>query len=291
MWTNPALLVSPAALYRSARLVGDFNILNARNPRENLHVYRKYSTATMVGHQHYDDHFSINNIPFGVGSSVNHPVPQCVTRLERTIIFLGVLQQSGAFSKVSGLPVGIFEKSTLNEYAALSKDIQHEVRKLLQSCLTGDLPPNSTENVEDVTMNMPVSIGGFTDFSCSLHHVKNAGRAILNDDTPPPGFFNFPIGYTGRASTIVVSGTPIVRPQGHFYDRTASTETKPIIFGPSRALDYELELGFVVGKSVPRLQGLNAKDAEEHIFGMVILNDWSGTLATFSRYSLVDAGC
>ncbi|KAJ5831825.1 hypothetical protein N7474_000136 [Penicillium riverlandense] len=229
----------------------------------------------MVGHQHDDDHFSINNIPFGVGSSVNHPVPQCVTRLERAIIFLGDLQQSGAFSHVPGLPEGIFEKSTLNEYAGLSKDVQREVRKLLQSYLTGVLPPNSTENFEDVTMHLPVSIGGFTDFSCSLHHVKNAGRAILNDDTPPPGFFNFPIGYNGRASTIVVSGTPIVRPQGHFYDRTASTETKPIIFGPSRAVDYELELGVIVGKSVPRLQGLNAKDADEHIFGMVILNDWS----------------
>ncbi|KAJ5621004.1 hypothetical protein N7510_004988 [Penicillium lagena] len=229
----------------------------------------------MVGHQHYDDHFSINNIPFGIGSSVNHPVPQCVTRLERTIIFLGVLQQSGAFSQVPGLPEGIFKKSTLNEYASLSKDIQREVRKLLQSYLTGDLPPNSSEDVENVAMNLPVSIGGFTDFSCSLHHVKNAGRAILNDDAPPPGFFNFPIGYNGRTSTIVVSGTPIIRPHGHFYDRTAPTETKPIIFGPSRAVDYELELGFIVGKSVPQLQGLNAKDADEHIFGMVILNDWS----------------
>src|ERR1700761_5796386 len=110
MWATPALPVSPL-LYKLIGLVGDCNILNARISRESLPICRKYSAATMVSHQHYDDHFSINNIPFGIGSSVNHPVPQCLTRLERTIIFLGVLQQSGAFSHVPGLPEGIFEKS------------------------------------------------------------------------------------------------------------------------------------------------------------------------------------
>lgn len=73
----------------------------------------------------------------------------------------------------------------------------------------------------------------------------------------------------------MVSGTPIVRPHGHFFDRTAMSEKKPIIYGPSRAMDYELEIGVIVGKDVPAVHGLNAKDADEHIFGMVILNDWS----------------
>lgn len=109
-----------------------------------------------------------------------------------------------------------------------------------------------------------------------MHHVRNAGRAILNDETPPPGFFNFPTGYNGRASTIFVSGTPVVRPQGHYFDRSAPTEKKQIVYGPSQAVDYELEIGVVIGKGVSRLQGLNAKDADEHIFGFVILNDWSG---------------
>jgi fumarylacetoacetase len=68
----------------------------------------------------------------------------------------------------------------------------------------------------------------------------------------------------------------VIRPQGHFFDRSAATEKKPIVYGPSQALDYELEIGVIVGKGVSRLQGLNAKDADDHIFGFVILNDWSG---------------
>ncbi|KAJ5536084.1 hypothetical protein N7513_009270 [Penicillium frequentans] len=223
----------------------------------------------------YSSHFSIANIPFGVASSNNHPEPQCVTRLENKVIFLGVLQRSGLFAGVPSLPEGVFDKATLNDYAALPKTIHCEVRKVLQEALTTSLPDKSTEDISAVTLHLPVSVGGFTDFSCSLHHVRNAGRAILNDESPPPGFFNFPIGYNGRASTIVVSGTPIVRPNGHFFDKTAASEKKPIIYGPSRAMDWELEIGVIVGQGVPRLQGLNAKHADENIFGFVILNDWS----------------
>ncbi|KAJ5981444.1 hypothetical protein N7499_001549 [Penicillium canescens] len=223
----------------------------------------------------YSNHFSLANIPFGIASSPRHLTPQCVTRLENTVVFLGALQQSGAFVKISGLPVGVFSKSTLNEFAALPKAVHREVRTVLQNILIKELPSSSTEDISAVILHLPVSVGGFTDFSCSLHHVRNAGRAILNDESPPPGFFNFPIGYNGRSSTVVVSGTPIVRPKGHFFDRTATSEKKPIIYGPCRAMDYELEVGVIVGKGVPKQQGVDAKDADEHIFGMVILNDWS----------------
>ncbi|KAJ5907154.1 uncharacterized protein N7473_004070 [Penicillium subrubescens] len=223
----------------------------------------------------YQSHFSLANIPFGVASSNSHPSPQCVTRLENNIIFLADLQRTGVFAEVASLPEVIFEKSSLNEYAALPKSTQREVRTVLQETLAKPLPTGFTEDISAVTLHMPVAVGGFTDFSCSLHHVRNAGRAILNDESPPPGFFNFPIGYNGRASTIFVSGTPVIRPQGHFFDRSAPTEKKPIVYGPSQALDYELEIGVIVGKGLSRLQGLNAKDADEHIFGFVILNDWS----------------
>ncbi|GLI75221.1 hypothetical protein PoHVEF18_003474 [Penicillium ochrochloron] len=219
----------------------------------------------------YQSHFSLANIPFGVASSNGHPSPQCVTRLENNVIFLADLQQAGVFADIASLPEGVFEKSSLNEYAALPKSTQREVRAVLQKALAKPLPTGFTEDISAVTLHMPVAV----DFSCSLHHVRNAGRAILNDESPPPGFFNFPIGYNGRASTIFVSGTPVIRPQGHFFDRSAPTEKKPIVYGPSQALDYELEIGVIVGKGVSRLQGLNAKDADEHIFGFVILNDWS----------------
>ncbi|CAG8290131.1 unnamed protein product [Penicillium salamii] len=219
-------------------------------------------------------HFSLANIPFGVASSPKHTI-QCATRLDNTVVFLGILQQAGIFEEVRGLPSDVFSRSTLNEFAALDKSIQREVRARLQLLLTNDLPSGSTEDISSVILHMPVSVGGFTDFSCSLHHVRNAGRAILDDETPPPGFFNFPIAYNGRSSTVVVSGTPIFRPKGHIIDRTAATEKKPIVFGPSKAMDYELEVGVIVGKPVPREKGVDARDADEHIFGMVILNDWS----------------
>ncbi|KAL4888628.1 hypothetical protein BDV59DRAFT_211034 [Aspergillus ambiguus] len=227
----------------------------------------------------YGHHFSLQNLPFGVASSVQHPKPQCATRLHNIVIFLGDLQRSGLFARVSDLPEEVFDESTLNTYAALPKATHRAVRQTLQAtlqdCSTASLPPTSVEDITKVQLHLPVAIPGFTDFSCSLDHVKNAGRAILNDESPPPGFFHFPIGYTGRASTIVVSGTPIVRPLGHFYDRSAPAEKKPVVYGPSRAMDYELEIGVIVGKPLPPNQGLNARDADEHIFGLVILNDWS----------------
>ncbi|CAI7608873.1 unnamed protein product [Penicillium bialowiezense] len=222
----------------------------------------------------YSNHFSLANIPFGVASSPKHTI-QCVTRLENTVVFLGILQKANVFKSVVGLPKDVFGQATLNSFAALDKSIQREVRAVLQVVLTKELPHGSTEDITAVSLHIPVAVGGFTDFSCSLHHVRNAGRAILNDETPPRGFFNFPIGYNGRASTIVVSGTPIVRPKGHIIDRSAATEEKPIVFGPSKAMDYELEVGVIVGKPVPMAKGVNAKDADEHIFGLVILNDWS----------------
>ncbi|KAL4804983.1 hypothetical protein BDV18DRAFT_161383 [Aspergillus unguis] len=226
----------------------------------------------------YAHHFSIKNLPYGVASSEYRP-QQCATRLENTVIFLGSLQQSGFFDDIPSLPNGIFSKSTLNDYAALPKPVHIAVRSKLQETLSSGLdalPKAAREDISTATLHLPVSISGFTDFSNSLAHVQNAGRAILNDPSPPPGFFHFPIGYTGRASTVVVSGTPITRPKGHFYDRS-NPVPETVVYGPSRALDYEMELGVVVGRSHSQDagRGIRAKDAEEYVFGFVVLNDWS----------------
>lgn len=118
-----------------------------------------------------------------------------------------------------------------------------------------------------------------SDFSCSLEHVKNAGRIIVNDERPPPAFFNLPIGYQGRTASIVVSGTPIERPMGQYRQVTTSStgeKTTSIVFGSSQKMDYELEFAAIIGRPLPMRQRLHAKDAGEHIFGFVIMNDWSG---------------
>ena len=112
-----------------------------------------------------------------------------------------------------------------------------------------------------------------SDYSCSLEHVKNAGRVVINDDSPPPGFFHFPIGYQGRASSVVVSGTDIERPIGQY--RSPSGDGT-VVTAPSTQVDYELEFAAVVGIPLPRGKRLTATDADEHIFGFILLNDWSG---------------
>ncbi|KAL4938255.1 hypothetical protein BDV06DRAFT_232016 [Aspergillus oleicola] len=226
----------------------------------------------------YSHHFSIKNLPYGVASSPSQP-QQCATRLQNTVIFLGALQDYGFFENALNLPDNVFRNQTLNEYAALPKSVHAAVRARLQNGLRRGLdaiPEDAMADVSIVTQHLPISIPAFTDFSNSLNHVQNAGRAILNDPSPPPGFFHFPIGYTGRASTVVVSGTPITRPTGHLYDRT-NPVPKTVIYGPSRALDYEMELGVVVGRSREwgTGKGVSAKEAEEHVFGVVVLNDWS----------------
>jgi fumarylacetoacetase len=116
------------------------------------------------------------------------------------------------------------------------------------------------------------------DFSSSLNHVKNAGRIVMNNDAPPPSFFHHPVCYAGRASSVVVSGTPIQRPIGQFYDRSqppGPNGKPPITCGPSRAVDYEMEFAAIVGKPLAMNQGLTVKEADEHIFGFVVVNDWS----------------
>ncbi|SPQ25601.1 aa146949-21a9-4667-8181-d3948aef2746 [Thermothielavioides terrestris] len=231
----------------------------------------------------YAHHFSDRNVPFGIASSKKHPEPRAVTRLGNSVIFLHDCLTSGLFEGINGLPGEVFANDTLNQFAALPKLVQRSVRQVIQDQYRkrGDVssfPPGSVEDITEVQMHMPVSVGDFADFSCSLAHVKNAGRIIINDARPPPAFFNMPIAYQGRASSVVVSSTDIERPMGQYRDKTApaiANEPPPVVYGPSRAVDYELEFAAIVGKPLPMRQRLNAVDADEHIFGFVILNDWS----------------
>lgn len=110
------------------------------------------------------------------------------------------------------------------------------------------------------------------------------GRLFQNDPTPPPSFYHYPGGYGGRAASVAISGAPVERPVAKYYDISAKTEPgepKPVVFGPSQMMDYELEFAAIIGKPLAMRHRLNAVDADEHIFGFVVLNDWSG-----ERYSI-----
>lgn len=118
----------------------------------------------------YSSHFSIANIPFGVASSKKHESPQCATRLDNKVFFLGDLQRGGVFNGIAGLPESVFDKPALNEFAALSKATQREVRKTLQKYLVTEEAASSAEDISSVTLHLPVSIGGFTGtFSLNGH--------------------------------------------------------------------------------------------------------------------------
>ncbi|TLD08067.1 hypothetical protein PspLS_10584 [Pyricularia sp. CBS 133598] len=225
-------------------------------------------------------HFSVANIPFGIASSPRFPSPQPATRVDNDVIFLAKVQEQGLLSSVPDLPGAVFKYSTLNAFAALPKSVHSAVREAIQKAWReGSVSSESREDVSGVTMHLPVHVSDFTDFSCSLEHVKNAGRIVVNNANPPPGFFHFPTAYAGRASSVVVSGTPIERPLGHFPDRTVQVEAPakpPVIFAPTRALDYEVEFAAIIGTPLPMGQRTASIAAvDPHIFGFVLLNDWS----------------
>jgi fumarylacetoacetase len=222
----------------------------------------------------YTSHFGPNNIPYGIASSVKRPLLQCASRIGDSVIFLGELADSNLLGNIDVPLSHILRESTLNAFAALPKHIHFAVRKAIQAAHHEERLTESSENINKVTLHLPVHIGDFTDFSASKNHVLNAGEAVTGVRTFPPGFKKYPVGYAGRCSSIVVSGTQVYRPHGQYIEDYTVPE-KRIIFGPSRALDYELEVGAIIGRPVPPGTHLKAKDADEHIFGLVLVNDWS----------------
>jgi fumarylacetoacetase len=222
----------------------------------------------------YTSHFGINNIPYGIASSPKRPSPQAVTRIADTIIFLSELSSTSPFASISSQLSSSFLQPTLNAFAALPKPLQSQVRRAIQEAYKSNQHVEFSENVKDVTLHMPLSIGDFTDYSASVNHVLNASEAVAGKREYPPAFMKYPVGYAGRCSSITIAPTKVTRPLGQFVENYAAAE-RNIIFGASRGLDYELEVGAVIGTPVEPGSYLAAKDADKHIFGLVLVNDWS----------------
>jgi len=222
--------------------------------------------------------FSIHNIPFGIYRK--GAFPRAATRLGNTVIDLNVLQKAGLFTGIS-LPDDVFEQPFLNDFISLGKPITNQVRKRIQDLFelnNGELRDNEAVRVDaffdfaTVEMLLPVRIGDYTDFYSSKEHATNVGTMFRDPNNALlPNWLHLPVGYHGRSSSIVVSGTPFRRPKG----QTKADDAELPTFGPTKLLDFELEMGFIVGKANEMGSSVSVSDAEEHIFGLVIFNDWS----------------
>jgi fumarylacetoacetase len=137
------------------------------------------------------------------------------------------------------------------------------------------LPAVANVMVSECTLHLPLRVENFTDFSCSEEHNLRAGEVLLGTTNLPPAFYHYPLGYTGRASSVRLTGTPVQRPLG--LSRDPSNPGK-VVFGPERNLDFELGIGCVIGQAVEGGTGCSVEKASEHIFGLLLLNDWSGKL-------------
>ncbi|GAA0879397.1 fumarylacetoacetase [Algoriphagus jejuensis] len=222
--------------------------------------------------------FTIYNLPFGIFRNKKLS-PRIGIAIGDKIVDLSVLDQEGFFANLF-LPEGIFLKDSLNELIALGKIQTKKIRDRVQALLladNGELRDHSARGKVMVTrkeaeMLMPVKIGDYTDFYSSMEHASNLGKMFRDPENALlPNWKHLPVGYHGRASSIVVSGTPIHRPKGQIKDPNSDIPT----FGTTRKLDFELEMAFITGKQTKLGDSVSTADAEDYIFGFVLFNDWS----------------
>lgn len=226
-----------------------------------------------------DSDFSIHNIPFGV-AVFNKEYIACATRIGDVVIDLATLFDYGYIDDVEGLQENVFEAYTLNEFIELGKPVTTAVRLKIQEVLLEDSKLANDEktisecfyDLDQVKMLMPVHVPNYTDFYSSIEHATNVGKMFRDPaNALLPNWKHLPVGYHGRASSIVVSGTEIHRPKGQM--KPADAE-KPA-FGPCKQLDFELEMAFIVNKNTEMGESISTVEAEDSIFGMVLFNDWS----------------
>jgi len=227
-----------------------------------------------------DDDFSLNNIPFGIAQDKNGQT-FVATRIGDTVISLAAMNSWCCFGTEIQQKKNVFENRYLNDFIALGKETTSQIRHTIielfdeeDNSLKGftEQPGIMFHNIADVQMLMPVKVGDYTDFYSSREHATNVGTMFRDPENALlPNWKHIPVGYHGRASSIVVSGTPIHRPKGQTKPDTAE---KPV-FGPSRLVDFELEMAFITNQATRLGESIAVQKAEDYIFGMVIFNDLS----------------
>lgn len=222
--------------------------------------------------------FPIQNLPFGIFRTPGL-TPRLCTAIGDYIADLQVLAEHGFFDDL-GIRREVFAQPYLNDFIALGKETTRAVRFRLAEILDDDLDEWDASELasyflhrqDSVQMLLPVKVGDYTDFYSSREHATNVGTMFRGKENAlMPNWLHLPVGYHGRASSIVVSGTPVRRPRGQMLPPGAEQP----VFGPSKLLDFELEMAFVVGKSTLLEASVPVAEAEGYIFGMLLFNDWS----------------
>lgn len=223
--------------------------------------------------------FPIQNIPFGVFITKDDVIT-IGSRIGNHAIDLGALQQLGYFEGIE-LTDDMFMQDTLNDFISDGKKTWRLVRDRIAQIFDAENPQlrdNEAHRavvvcpVDEVEMQLPVLIGDYTDFYSSKEHATNVGMMFRDPaNALLPNWLHIPVGYHGRSSTIVPSGIPVHRPMGQILPVGESTP----VFGPSRSIDFELEMAFITTDANIMGENIPVHEAEEYIFGMVLLNDWS----------------
>ncbi|TNE72312.1 fumarylacetoacetase [bacterium] len=225
--------------------------------------------------------FPIQHLPLGIFKPQMDGNYRVGVAIGHFVLDLAMLDDFGLFDEYNWARKKLFNRLKLNRFMALGRKASQELRCRLVELLSADNPDlrdhqelrtHAFHRMEDITMSLPVEIGDYTDFYSSKEHATNVGIMFRGKDNAlQPNWLHLPVGYHGRASTIVKSGTPIVRPSGQ---TKSDTEENPS-FGACRLLDFELEMGFFIGSGNKMGEPISINDAEDHIWGMVVVNDWS----------------
>ncbi len=223
--------------------------------------------------------FPLQNLPWGVFRRPDGS-PTCGVAIGEWALDLGELEAAGLLPELDH-PSPLFRRSSLNRFASLGPDSWRKVRERISELLGDDearlrddheLRHRALFRRTDIQMQLPFEIGDYTDFYSSREHATNVGTMFRGPDNAlQPNWLHLPVAYHGRASSVVVSGTPIRRPRG----QTRPDPDAPPIFGPSKAVDFELEMGAFIGPGNSLGEPIPIDRAESHLFGMVIVNDWS----------------
>jgi len=223
--------------------------------------------------------FPIQNLPYGVFSTSASPAPRVGVAIGDTILDLAVLEAEGLIDLAPAWDV--FAQPSINAFMALGPKVWSRTRVRISELLRHDHPQlrdnkalraHALVPMASAKLHLPIEVAGYTDFYSSKEHATNVGTMFRDKSNPLlPNWLHIPIGYNGRASTVVVSGTKVKRPRGQLKPPNAELPS----FGPCKRLDFELEMGVVIGQPSPIGEMLSESQAEEMIFGFVLLNDWS----------------